>query len=191
MKLRTFIAVAAPRRSPPRAPSASSAACGLAPATSSGSSPTTSTGRSNSSATSTRREIRRNLRCRRRRRRSNIEPFDLAARGAGAFPSADRPRTLWLGAGQGTRRDDRPAGVDRTVRSKSSATAARTAASCPTSRSAAPAATSRPRSLATELAALADFDAGSMLVDEVTVFASQLTREGSEYRVLAHAPLAQ
>ncbi len=49
----------------------------------------------------------------------------------------------------------------------------------------------RPQSLANELAALADFDAGAMLVDEVTVFASHLTREGSEYRVLAHAPLAQ
>ncbi len=30
-----------------------------------------------------------------------------------------------------------------------------------------------------------------MLVDEVAVFASTLTREGSEYRVLFHAPLAQ
>ena len=49
----------------------------------------------------------------------------------------------------------------------------------------------RPRSLTAELAALADFDAGTMTVDEVTVFASQLTREGSEYRVLAHAPLAE
>ena len=31
----------------------------------------------------------------------DLEPFELAARGAGAFPSSDRPRTLWLGAGSG------------------------------------------------------------------------------------------
>ncbi|MEX0613311.1 MAG: RNA 2',3'-cyclic phosphodiesterase, partial [Pirellulales bacterium] len=30
-----------------------------------------------------------------------IESFDLEARGAGAFPAPDRPRTLWLGAGAG------------------------------------------------------------------------------------------
>ncbi|HEY4233462.1 MAG TPA: RNA 2',3'-cyclic phosphodiesterase, partial [Lacipirellulaceae bacterium] len=33
---------------------------------------------------------------------AELEPFDLEVVGAGAFPSADRPRTLWLGAGEGT-----------------------------------------------------------------------------------------
>src|SRR6476619_1162229 len=32
---------------------------------------------------------------------SEVDSFDLEARGAGAFPSPDRPRTLWLGAGAG------------------------------------------------------------------------------------------
>ena len=32
-----------------------------------------------------------------------MEAFEVEARGAGAFPSADRPRTLWIGAGQGER----------------------------------------------------------------------------------------
>ena len=40
-------------------------------------------------------------------------------------------------------------------------------------------------------AALAEFDAGSMLVDEVTIFASKLTPEGPVYEVLARAPLAE
>jgi 2'-5' RNA ligase len=41
-----------------------------------------------------------------------------------------------------------------------------------------------------ELAGLAEYDAGSMLVDEVTVFASKLGSEGPVYDVLARAPLA-
>jgi 2'-5' RNA ligase len=120
----------------------------------------------------------------------DIESFDVQARGAGAFPSADRPRTLWLGAGQGAdamialqRAIERPLkklgyrGEDR--RFVPHLTLGRAGRH------------GQPQSLAAELAALADFDAGAMLVDEVTVFASTLTREGSEYRVLAHAPLAQ
>ena len=30
-----------------------------------------------------------------------LEPFDLQCCGAGAFPSSQRPRTVWLGAGDG------------------------------------------------------------------------------------------
>jgi 2'-5' RNA ligase len=48
-----------------------------------------------------------------------------------------------------------------------------------------------PRSLVRELAGLAEFDAGSMLVDEITVFASKLGPEGPTYDVLARAPLAE
>jgi RNA 2',3'-cyclic 3'-phosphodiesterase len=121
---------------------------------------------------------------------ADVEPFDLAARGAGAFPSADRPRTLWLGAGQGAdemialqRAIERPLkklgfrGEDR--RFVPHLTLGRAGRH------------GRPQSLAAELIPLTDFDAGSMLVDEVTVFASELTREGAEHRVLAHAPLSQ
>src|SRR3712207_6144475 len=32
---------------------------------------------------------------------AEVDSFDLEARGAGAFPAPDRPRTLWLGAGAG------------------------------------------------------------------------------------------
>ncbi len=49
---------------------------------------------------------------------------------------------------------------------------------------------SPPRTLVRELAALAEFDAGSMLVDEVTVFASKPSSDGPQYEVLARAPLA-
>jgi 2'-5' RNA ligase len=49
---------------------------------------------------------------------------------------------------------------------------------------------SSPRALAAELATLADYSAGTMFIDEVAVVASLLTRQGPEYRVLSHAPLA-
>ena len=49
---------------------------------------------------------------------------------------------------------------------------------------------SPPRPLVRELAGLAEYEAGSMLVDEVTVFASKLTSDGPIYEVLARAPLA-
>ncbi len=32
---------------------------------------------------------------------AKVEPFELEIRGAGAFPSLARPRTLWIGAGDG------------------------------------------------------------------------------------------
>ena len=32
---------------------------------------------------------------------AQVRPFDLEVRGAGAFPNAARPRTVWLGAGEG------------------------------------------------------------------------------------------
>jgi 2'-5' RNA ligase len=119
----------------------------------------------------------------------DVEPFDLLVRGVGAFPSADRPRTLWLGAGHGAnemttlqsaielsledlgfrgekRRYTPHVTLGRAGRGDSS------------------------RELADELAPFADFAAGAMLIDEVTIFASLPTRSGPEYRALAHAPLS-
>jgi 2'-5' RNA ligase len=119
---------------------------------------------------------------------ADLESFDLEARGAGAFPAADRPRTLWLGAGRGSqamvalhtaiqRKLDRLGYRGEARRFVPHITLGRAGRKGP------------PRPLVRELAGLAEFDGGSMLVDEVTVFASRLGPEGSRYDVLARAPL--
>jgi 2'-5' RNA ligase len=119
----------------------------------------------------------------------NLESFDLQARGAGAFPAADRPRTLWLGAGVGAqamvalhaaiqKQLDRLGYRGEGRRYVPHITLGRAGRNAP------------PRSLVRELAGLAEYEGGSMLVEEVTVFASRLGPEGPTYEVLARAPLA-
>jgi 2'-5' RNA ligase len=118
-----------------------------------------------------------------------IDAFELEVRGAGAFPAADRPRTLWLGAGAGAqsmvalqaaiqRKLDQLGYRGESRRYVPHLTLGRAGRDSPA------------RSLVRELAGLADFEAGSMLVDEVLVFSSQLRPEGPVYDVLARAPLA-
>jgi 2'-5' RNA ligase len=119
-----------------------------------------------------------------------IDSFDLEARGAGAFPAPDRPRTLWIGAGAGAqamvalhdsiqRRLDKLGYRSEHRRFVPHLTLGRAGRDTPA------------RPLVRELAGLAEYDAGSMLVDEVTVFASKLGPEGPVYDVLARAPLAE
>ncbi len=120
---------------------------------------------------------------------TDVEAFELEARGAGAFPAPDRPRTLWIGAGTGAqamvalhaaiqKKLDRLGYRGEHRRFVPHITLGRAGRKGP------------PRSLIRELAALAEFDAGMMLVDEVTVYASQLGPDGPTYDILAHAPLA-
>lgn len=149
--------------------------------------------------------------------------FELEARGVGAFPSIHRPRTLWLGAGEGAQAlralhadiDDalRDLGfrgeardfvphltLGRTAAHRPSSVRAggqrggrgRAGAGAPPPRAsggAAEAPSRDPAALTAALAQLSDFDGGVMAVDQVLVFASDLTPEGPEYTVLAHAPL--
>lgn len=118
------------------------------------------------------------------------EPFALTAAGVGAFPKVERPRTLWLGAGQGSEAmcqlqaelEDRLAelgfrGENR--RFVPHLTLGRLGRG-----------SHGGRVLAERVAQLADFDGGVMAVDEVTVFGSVLEREGPAYHVLSRAPLA-
>ena len=116
-------------------------------------------------------------------------PFPLVAHGVGAFPTIARPRTLWLGAGEGGealcrlqaasekgladlgfRGERRPFVPHLTLGRLGRGRADR-------------------EPLARRLAELAEFDGETTLVDEVTVQASYLERSGPTYQVLARAKL--
>lgn len=115
--------------------------------------------------------------------------FDLEVRGAGAFPSPDRPRTLWLGTGEG--RDAMialQASIEKSLEPLGFRGEARRFT--PHLTIGRPGRGAPPRALSQELAILADFSGGTMFVDEVIVYSSELTREGPKYEALAFAPLA-
>lgn len=117
------------------------------------------------------------------------EPFQLEIRGAGAFPTADRPRTLWLGVGEGRETIIAlQASIERALEPLGFRGEARRYT--PHLTIGRPGRGEPPRALADELAAMADFHCGKMLVDEVTIYSSELTREGPVYEPLGHAPLA-
>lgn len=118
------------------------------------------------------------------------EPFELEACGVGAFPSINRPRTIWLGAGEGT---GQLQALQADLEDSLAAVGYR-----PERRGFTPHLTIGKASssgggpgpvFVERLAKLADFDGGRMSVDEVLVFASELSRDGPVYSVLARAPL--
>lgn len=119
----------------------------------------------------------------------SLESFELQCRGVGAFPAPDRPRTLWLGAAAGAQamvalhgaiqtRLDKLGYRGESRRYVPHLTLGRAGKSA------------TPRALVREMAGLAEFDAGTMYVDEVTVFSSKLMPDGPSYDVLARSPLA-
>ena len=120
-----------------------------------------------------------------------VAAFSLHAAGIGAFPNAERPRTIWLGATHGSAEmialhDAIEAELDklgfRGERRKYTPhlTLGRVR-----------------RSAANDIAQLgtlveehAAFDAGTLRVDRVVVFASRLSRSGPSYDELGHVTLA-
>lgn len=119
-----------------------------------------------------------------------VEAFSLAAHGVGAFPSPARPRTLWLGAGEGAESFRRlHAAIDAALRPLGFRGENRPFTPHLTLGRLQAGGRTGPR-LTAELVALTDFDGGAMSVDEVICYASELSREGPSYTVLARAPLA-
>jgi 2'-5' RNA ligase len=117
-----------------------------------------------------------------------IESFPLEVRRVGAFPDWNRPRTVWLGAG--------PGGQEMVKLQESIQSGLEGLGFRPERRRYVPHLTlgrvgrfGDARLLAKTLEAFAEYDAGSMFVDEVVVYASQPTREGSSYHVLGRAEL--
>ncbi len=120
---------------------------------------------------------------------SGHSPFSLVVQGAGAFPRPARPRTIWLGATDGT---DEIVALHRSIEKALMPMGFRRE-----QRRFVPHVTiGRVRSSpqrADELAALiensADFDAGKTMVEEVIVMASFLDSTGPTYQRLGRAPL--
>lgn len=120
-----------------------------------------------------------------------LPAFELQVRGAGAFPKPDRPRTVWLGAGEGTdhfvqlhealEQKLEPLGFrSERRRFQPHITLGRVRRS--------PAGVDELGGL---IAEQADFDGGKMRVDEVIAFSSRLERLGPTYEILGRAPLAK
>ncbi|MBN1854611.1 MAG: RNA 2',3'-cyclic phosphodiesterase [Pirellulales bacterium] len=120
---------------------------------------------------------------------SGTVPFDIEVVGAGAYPARHRPRTLWLGVAAGResmielqntvassleslgfRREQRPYAPHLTIgRVRGGQRAV--------------------EPLIERLADYADFHAGAMCIDAVTVFASELNPGGPTYHVLSKVTL--
>lgn len=124
-----------------------------------------------------------------RRAAEQAPPFDVAFRGLGAFPSLEKPRTIWLGVSEGEgeladlakRIDDELAtlGYAREMRKFSAhLTIGRVRESI-----------SHDHPLLDAMAKNIDFDGNIMGVDEVVVYASFLDRKGPIYDALGTVEL--
>ncbi len=124
-----------------------------------------------------------------KRAAAEIEPFHLASHCVAAFPSNEKPRTVWLGAGEGSKTlkqlqdsiEDRMAKLGyrpERHRFKPHLTLGRVQQG-----------SHGGEALSKQLAELADFDGGQMEIDEVLIYGSEMTREGPTYHVLGRAPL--
>jgi len=120
---------------------------------------------------------------------AEVKPFELDVRGAGAFPNAARPRTVWLGAAAGAE----PMVV---LHDRVEAALAKLGYREEHRRFQVHLTIGRVRGAGAGIAELgsllqqhADFPAGRMTVGKVTLFASTLTPDGPIYDVLGTAPL--
>jgi 2'-5' RNA ligase len=116
-------------------------------------------------------------------------PFDIEMAGIGVFPSYENPRTIWLGVGDGAGRlIELHGALERQLGELGFRIEARRFRPHLT--------IGRVRSLpegagqlSGQLKQLADFEAGPMMISEVTVFSSELGRNGPSYEPLGHGEL--
>jgi RNA 2',3'-cyclic 3'-phosphodiesterase len=117
-------------------------------------------------------------------------PFDVEAKGAGAFPNLRNPRTIWLGIGQGSEAMvELHAAIERSLARLGFREEGRRFRPHIT--------IGRVREgggplfeLAEELAQYGDFEGRISTVFEVTVFSSTLGKEGPKYEALGHLDLS-
>ena len=121
---------------------------------------------------------------------AGVGSFELEMRGAGAFPNAGRPRTVWLGAGNGHQQmatlNERIETAVEEFGFRREARRYQVHLTIGRVRRAGPG--------VAELGQLiqkhAEFEAGRTRVDEVIVFSSRLSFSGPTYEALARVPLA-
>ncbi len=122
---------------------------------------------------------------------AELKPFEIEVAGAGAFPTAARPRTVWIGVSRGEPQFvELHDAIDAALgelgfrsenrRFRPHMTLGRVRRS-----------PQGIRELADMMAGQSEFEAGKMQVDEVAVFASHLDRNGPRYQALAHLPLGK
>lgn len=123
---------------------------------------------------------------------SRFEPFEVICRGAGAFPNADNPRTLWIGIQDGGEElKALQAAIDEAFKKELGysqeargfhphLTIGRVKHASPEGR----------EQLIRLLAEHANFDADLAVVDELVTFASFLDRKGPTHEPLHHAELS-
>jgi len=122
---------------------------------------------------------------------AEVEPFELEVRGAGAFPNAARPRTVWIGAGEGAEQmvvlHDRVEAALAKLGYREEHRRFQTHLTIGRVRGAGPGITE----LGNLLQQQAGFEVGSMTVQKVAVFSSELTPAGPVYEVVGTARLGK
>jgi 2'-5' RNA ligase len=117
-----------------------------------------------------------------------FSPFEAVAAGAGAFPTAGRPRTLWLGMHEGTEALEMVfKAIERTLQPLGFPLEHRRFAPHLTLGRVREGGSSGLVELAELVKKHADFDAGLVPIGEVVVFASTLGRDGPSYQALSRA----
>ena len=123
------------------------------------------------------------------------EPFTVEVQGIGAFPSVERPRTLWVGIAQDEGRDqliELQAAVDQSLAEVGHRGENRKYVPHVTIGKSGRGPGGRNEGLSEKLIELAAVAAGTTApstVTEVLVYSSELHRDGPEYMVLARCPL--
>jgi len=119
---------------------------------------------------------------------AGMQSFDVEPRGVGAFPDLKRPRTIWLGMGDGS---ESMTALQASIEARLAEIGYR-----PEARRFRPHLTlgrvrgqSGLAELSERIATESDFAAGLTTVFDVTVLSSDLTREGPVYEPLGHVEL--